>query len=258
LTLREPDLIRLSALPLFRGVSAGVLHELGTGAFLQRFPSGTTLLREGDLTDFLYVLFDGTVELQAAWRDRETTLAMLKPTSTFVLASAVLDTPTLMTARTIERSEILMLSGEGLRAAMKTDGVLAVAVAEELAGCYLGVVRTVKNQKLRSGIERLANFLLAQSRRAGEDRFMLPFDKRLLASLLGMTPETLSRSLVALTRYHVEVRGPEVILNRPQVLERLARPSPLIDNHMPPPDQPFGKGERERWPHLAALGLDPG
>jgi len=246
--MRDTDLDRVKALPLFAGVSPDVFRRLTGGAFLQRFPAGTTLLLEGDRVDFLYVLLDGTVELQGAWRDRETTLAVLRPVSTFILAAVVLDADGLMSARTLERSEILMLSGEVIRRTMKEDSDFAFAVSQELAGCYRGLVRSIKNQKLRGGVERLANYLITQRiRQGGEDTITLQYEKRVLAALLGMTPENLSRAFASLGSHGVTVRGPTVTFTRLDALERLARPSLLIDNHMPPQDRITSKGESERW-----------
>jgi len=246
--MRERDIARASELPLFEATSPRTLSEIIGGAFLQRFPAGTTLLSEGDPVDFLYVLFEGRVELQGAWKDRESTLALLQPVSTFALAATVLDAPALMSVRTIERSEILMLPGEALRRALKVDAGLGLAVAQEMAGCYRGVVRAIKNQKLRGGVERVANYLWSRRvRDGGADRITLPYEKRLIASLLDMTPETLSRAFLALSKYGVEVHGQEVTFSKPQALERLARPTPLIDNHMPPQERAVGKSELERW-----------
>ena len=39
---------------------------------------------------------------------------------------------------------------------------------------------------------------------------------------------------------------------RPVVLERLAKPTPLIDNHQPVTGALTGKAERERWPVASA------
>ena len=162
MTMRESDLDRVKALPLFSRASPEVFRDVTGGAFLQRFPAGTTLLMEGDTVDFLYVLLDGMVELQGSWKEKETTLALLRPVSTFILAAVVLDADALMSARTLERSEILMLSGEALRRVMRQDADFSFAVAQELSGCYRGLVRAVKNQKLRGGAERLANYLVTQ------------------------------------------------------------------------------------------------
>jgi CRP/FNR family transcriptional activator FtrB len=248
MTMRASDLDRVKALPLFARSSPEVFRDVTAGAFLQRFPAGTTLLMEGDTVDFLYVLLDGAVELQGSWKEKETTLALLRPISTFILAAVVLDADALMSARTLERSEILMLSGEALRRTMRQDAEFSFAVAQELAGCYRGLVRSVKNQKLRGGVERLANYLITQRVRQGmRDPIVLPHEKRVLASLLGMSPENLSRAFASLSSYGVVVHGAEVSLGRPEALERLARPHPLIDNHMPPPAATVGKAESERW-----------
>ena len=247
--MREVELQRVRALPLFSGGSDDTFRRVSAGAFLQRFPAGTTLLLEGDPVDFLYVLLEGIVELEGTWNDKATTLAILKPVSTFVLASVVLEADGLMSARTLERSHILMLSGQAIRRAMAEDAAFAMVVAEELAGCYRGLVRAIKNQKLRGGLERLANYIITQRLRSGGDAtFTLPHEKRVLASLLGMTPENLSRAFAALADYGVEVNGPQVTISRPVVLERLAKPDPLIDNHQPVTAAPVGKAQRERWP----------
>jgi CRP/FNR family transcriptional activator FtrB len=247
--MKPGDLERVRALPFLSGCSDETFRTITAGAYLQRFPAGTTLLLEGDHVDFLYVLLDGLVELEGTWNDKETTLAVLRPVSTFIMAAVVLDADSLMSARTIERSDILMLSGDALRRQMKRDPALACAVAEELAGCYRGLVRTLKNQKLRGGAERLANYLITQRhKQGGEPTFTLPHEKRVLASLLGMTPENLSRAFATLADYGVEVAGPQVTIARPVVLDRLAKPTPLIDNHQPMTPGLTGKAQRERWP----------
>jgi CRP/FNR family transcriptional activator FtrB len=61
----------------------------------------------------------------------------------------------------------------------------------------------------------------------------LPHEKRVLASLLGMTPENLSRAFSTLQRYGVGVHGAQVTLASAPALRALAKPDPLIDNHAP-------------------------
>jgi CRP/FNR family transcriptional activator FtrB len=57
---------------------------------------------------------------------------------------------------------------------------------------------------------------------------MLPYDKRLLASRLGMTPEHLSRAFASLRRHGVNTgHGRIVILNNPAALTAFARQDPI-------------------------------
>ena len=232
--MRAGDLERVKSLPLFQDAAPETFRVAMAGAHVQRFPAHTTLLLEGDAVDFLYVLLDGQVELHGTWNDRETVLAILRPVSTFILAAVVLDADALMSARTLERCELLMIPGDAIRTAMRLDTRFAQAVSRDLAGGYRGLVRTIKNHKLRGGVERLANFLLAlrASDNSG-DKVLLHFEKRILASLLGMTPENLSRAFAALQDHGVSVEGSLVRIARPAALEALAKPDPLIDNHAP-------------------------
>lgn len=252
--IRTVDLERVKALPLFAATSDDLFRDVLGGAFLQRFPAGTTLLTEGDPVDFLYVLLEGTVELEGTWNDKATTLAVLKPVSAFILAAVVLDSNGLMSAHTLDASQILMVSGEALRRAMQKDASFCFTVAQELAGCYRGVVRALKNQKLRGGLERLANYLISQQAHQGAGpTFTLPHEKRVLASLLGMTPENLSRAFASLGDYGVTVNGPVVTIGRPNVLQRLAKPDPLIDHSASISGGPVSAAELERSASAEAL-----
>jgi CRP/FNR family transcriptional activator FtrB len=246
--VRASDIERVKTLPLFADAGQDTLRVVMAGAHLQRFPIGTTLLLEGDPVDFLYVLLDGQIELHGTWNDRETVMAILRPVSTFILAAVVLDADALMSARTLERSEVLMMPGDAIRTAMRLDTRFATAVARDLAGGYRGLVRTVKNHKLRNSTERLANYLLAM-RAADESGAVvrLHHEKRVLASLLGMTPENLSRAFAALQARGVNVQGAIVTLSNVAALEALAKPDPLIDNHAPRSGDIIADADAEIW-----------
>lgn len=247
--MRPGDSERVRALPIFAGLDDRSYASITGSAFLQRFPANTQLLMEGDPVDFLYVLLDGQVELSGTWNDKETVLSILRPVSSFILAAVVLDAEALMGARVLERSDILMIPGAAIRARMAEDAAFAIAVCRELSGCYRGLVRTIKNQKLRSGVERLANYLLQLHARSGEaDVFELPHEKRVLASLLGMAPENLSRAFQTLKPYGVQVNGAEVRLTLLADLRRLAKPDPLIEK----PADRHGKALAEFEAELAA------
>jgi CRP/FNR family transcriptional activator FtrB len=61
----------------------------------------------------------------------------------------------------------------------------------------------------------------------------LIFDKRTVASHLGMTPERLSRNLALLARHGVRSSGRDIEIEHALALERFAKPNPLIDDSIP-------------------------
>jgi len=227
--MRSDDAPELRTLALFRGMEDEAFEALVRGAYVQTFPPQVQLVTEGDPADFLHVVLAGAVELFASWNGRETTMATLHPVSTFILAATVRDRPYLMSARTLEKARVALIPSEDMRAVFDRDGAFARAVVVELAGCYRSTIKAAKDLKLRSAVERLANYLLRHHHRAGGP-FDLPIEKRRLASYLGMTPENLSRAFNTLAAYHVRVDGARVTLDDVAALERLAKPTQLIDD----------------------------
>jgi len=57
----------------------------------------------------------------------------------------------------------------------------------------------------------------------------LKFNKRILASRLGMAPENLSRNLAYLERYGVKSEGRGIQIEDLQSLQEFAKPNALID-----------------------------
>ncbi|MDP2409325.1 MAG: cyclic nucleotide-binding domain-containing protein [Pseudolabrys sp.] len=224
----ESDLVR--ALPLFENVSEKHFDELMSTAFLQRFPRGVTLIREGDLPDFLHIVVEGTVELFASHDSHETALDILEPVTTFILAAVIRDDVYLKSARTLTPAQILMIPAPAVRNAFDRDAAFARALVNELAVRYRCVVRSLKNEKLRNSAERLANWLLQEEAHQGNNRRVsLEIDKRTLASRLGMTPENLSRNLAQLSKHGVSKSGADLAIDDIAALRQFAKPNSLID-----------------------------
>lgn len=216
-------------LHLFEAMAADHFAELMRGAFVQTFPPQVELITEGDPSDFLHVALSGSVDLFAAWNGRETSMATVRPVSTFILAATIRDAPYLMSARTLEKSRIALIPSKEVRAIFDADGGFARAIVVELAQCYRSVVKAQKDLKLRTSTERVANYLL-RARADGGGEFDLDFEKRRLASVLGMTPEHLSRAFKGLQSHGVTVQGSRIRIADRTKLERYARPNPLIDD----------------------------
>lgn len=231
--MRSNDIALVRELDLFAEMAETSFDELVQAAFLQRFPPQVQLVTEGEPADFLYIVVEGAVELFATGASRETSIQIVRPVATFILAAALRDAVYLMSARTIENCQILMIPSENVRSVFASDAVFARAVVRELSGRYRDVIKSLKNHKLRNAVERLANALICfDSEQGARGRVELQIDKRTLAALLGMTPENLSRAFATLKPYGVEVNGREIRLTRMDDLRKLAKPTPLIDDPM--------------------------
>ncbi|WP_299500818.1 helix-turn-helix domain-containing protein [uncultured Roseobacter sp.] len=229
--MRKNDLPEIRSLPLFAEIQDNSFEALIRGAYVQNFPPRVELITEGDHSDFLHVVIAGSVELFGTWNGRQTTMAIVRPISTFILAATVKDAPYLMSARTMEKSRLVLIPSMDVRDVFETDSEFARAVVTELAQCYRAVIKNTKDLKLRTSLERLANYLLRQQIRTGSNEFELKMEKRRLASFLGMTSENLSRAFKGLEPYGVEVSGNQIAIKDLDDLTGFAKPDKLIDNY---------------------------
>src|SRR5581483_10452033 len=229
--MRAADAKLVRSLPLFAGMQDAQFAALIEAGYLQRFPHRVELLHEGERPTFLHVLVEGAVEFFSANGGRETTLSFLTPPGAFILAAVVLDLPYLKSARALESSTVVLIPAEAVRDGFDADPAFARAVVTELAMRYRGVVKDLKNQRLRTSLERLANWVLTHDAKLGAPgTFRLPIEKRALASLLGPRPENLSRALAELGTLGVKVDGATLTIVDRATLTAFAKPNPLIDD----------------------------
>lgn len=219
-------------LNLFSQLSDDNFAALMRGAYVQNFPAQIELITEGEPSDFFHIVISGSVDLFSQWNGKETSMATVRPVSTFILAATIKDAPYLMSARTLEKSRIALIPSQDVRAVFDADSNFARAIVTELAQCYRSVIKAQKDLKLRTSLERLANYLLRQQKHTGGSTvFDLDFEKRRLASVLGMTPENLSRAFKSLQPYGVTVNGTRISIANQADLETFAKPNPLIDDY---------------------------
>lgn len=227
--MRSEEKPEIASLPLFCEMNEAERERIFSASFLQVFPPQLTLFEQGQKADFLYVLVDGLIELFASGAGRDTTMRIIEPVSSFILAAAITDMPYLMSARTLSSSRILLIPAALMRDVVGKDHALMEATMRELALAYRDLVLALADMKLRQSAERLGNLLLQQERRQGvPGKVQFRTEKRLLASLLGMTPENLSRAFAVLAQHGVRANGATATITDRAALECFARPNLVV------------------------------
>jgi CRP/FNR family transcriptional activator FtrB len=225
--VRPSEVPSIRALPLFQQMSEQSFADMMAQSMLQRFPARADLINEGDLPDFLYIVVEGAVDLYATRDGEETTIDIVYPASSFILAAVMRDEAYLKSARTLAPSQILMIPSQVVRDSFNRDPAFARGIVHELAARYRAVTRVLKNDRMRSSTERLGNWLLSMAQRSGSNEFELPLEKRKLASFLGMTPESYSRSIAVLEKHGVRSHGSRIVIADPAGLAEFAKPTAI-------------------------------
>lgn len=202
----------IKSLPLFRSLPDDKLLHVVEEAQILRQPAGTTLFRQGEMADFLYVVLDGQVGLAGVDNHGEETIVeIVECGSAFIEAAVLMDLPYLMTAQVLVPSRILLLPAARLRRDLLNIPELAVGMLNSVSMHFRTMVREIKELKLKTANQRLGSYMLSLTDKTeGGAIFRLPHNKGLVAARVGVRRETLSRLFTSLRGHGVVVDGPMV------------------------------------------------
>ena len=217
-----------------RSVPPATLDMLAKHAVLHRMPIGSTLFEQAETPSFALLLVAGRVELLGV-RSTEETLVEIVEAPDFLLPAAVLSgQPYLLRARVLDEVRIVMIQAEAFRDAVTSDHALCLAVLACQATQFRRQTMHAKNLHLRSAEERVGCYLLKLLEgRTTNTSVRLPIEKRLIASQLGMTRETFSRTLPVMIRHGLRVEGDVVHADDISAARLRFHLDPLVDGNEP-------------------------
>jgi CRP/FNR family transcriptional activator FtrB len=206
----EPTELR--AIPLFAQVAENDLAELAAAASERRYSARARFIRDGGQCHALHVIMEGTAEVFSGSADEEAeaVIEIAQPGAVLLLTSVMTGCAYAASARTLSPARIVTIPATAIRELFDRDGAFARALVGELSRTSCRMLAELRSLKTRTSTERLLNWLLSAAQSNGSHHLKLPFGKRTLASLLGMTPECLSRSFRSLAKQGIVVRGRDV------------------------------------------------
>ena len=205
--MQDPVAVVLGRTYALQTVGLDTLDRLSCGAFLQPFPADIVIQQQDVRPDFLHVLISGSVELVREEGEIKATIGVLAAGSLFIAADVVADSPTLSSVVTLGSSVIAFIPASRVRDALATDPQFGLAVLRVMASDVQGRDRDLSEMKALTAGQRLGRWVLREQGRTGLPRFQIPYPKRVLAALLGMSPENLSRSATGLAAQGARFTG---------------------------------------------------
>lgn len=183
-------------------------------AEVRHLETGDRLCEQGAPADTLLVVREGYVKTYVPGRSRkdEQAIDIVGPGAVLgeVAATGVGVHP--VSAVALDSVIVLAVPGDALNAALARNYDVVLSLMGSLSGGLRGLLSQVTELKMKSTAERLAMFLVQLSpEEEGAARIPLPYSKRVVAEKLGMTPETLSRSLAKLGPVGVSSCGRDMI-----------------------------------------------
>ena len=201
----------LSATEPYNGLSEAALAELAASACRVHVQAGECLIRTGDAARGLYLVESGALKLALpSMNGNEKVLELLIAGRSFGHAELFAGGVFNYYVEALTETWLLLLPARSIMTLVDRDTEFAYTMLMCLGRQFHSLVRDVRLLSTSSAQQRLLLFLVNRIADvpSGEASVDLLVKKSVLASRLGVTPETLSRSLASLVEDGlVSVRG---------------------------------------------------
>ena len=178
----------------FSGLDPDLIDQLASIAAFKRYEAGEIIFEEGDPGLGFHLVDQGRVKIFKSSPDgREQLLHIFGPGEPFGEVAIFLGRGYPARAQAMIESRTVFFPREALRNLVAKNPDLAFGLMAVLSQRLVRFAGLLESITLKEVPARLAAFLLSSSE--GRDQVELTVTKGQLASLLGATPETISRSL---------------------------------------------------------------
>jgi CRP-like cAMP-binding protein len=214
---------------LFEGLPEDALTTLLSIAREASHPKRAVLFRQGDPCGGFYVLLEGIVRLFKSSADgREHVVEVIRAGQSFAEAAVFAGTPCPVTAETLEPSRLLFFPKDPYRAVLEARPEVLFGLIASLSIRMHQLVAKVERLTLCDARQRVAGFL-SDVLSSTAPPHLLDVSKATLAAQLGLTPETLSRTLAVLqAEGMIAMEGRRFQVADPAALSALARGEALL------------------------------
>jgi CRP-like cAMP-binding protein len=193
---------------------------------VQTFPAGVELFRQDEPADMIYFIRSGAVKLVWSSANGDESIVGIRWSGWLLGAAAhIARAVNPATAITLVHSTVEAIPGATFSHLLQSDYNFAQLVHESHSVEILESLRIVGELSCLSARSRLKSFLwrlissLGENIRLGDGRLRLPLKHKEIASIIGISPEHLSRLLKGLAVEHaIDLEDRWIIVQYPEKL----------------------------------------
>jgi len=144
----------LSKITLFQGLQEADLRELTSRAEVRAVPAETTIIREGERADSLFLILKGKVKVFLKDPTGKKLVVDVRYAGQYVGEMVLDDKPRSASVRTVERSELAVVSRDDFKAFLLKHPEVALQVIRNLIRLTRGQnVKTVQDVRSRAELQ---------------------------------------------------------------------------------------------------------
>jgi CRP/FNR family transcriptional regulator, dissimilatory nitrate respiration regulator len=206
---------RLSEFYMFSELQPTQIEHLANGTRSIDVPRGNILFNRGDRAHGFYLLLDGQIKLGViSPQGDEKVIGLIQPGQSFGEAVLFLERSFPIYAQATLDSKVLLITRDAIFEILDNDVTVVRRMLAGISARNRQLVNDIESISLQNCTQRLIGYLLQISTDSpNPGRVQLPANKLTIASMLNITPETLSRVMLRLQNARlIEVNGKEIVI----------------------------------------------
>jgi CRP-like cAMP-binding protein len=222
--LSVEDLDFVCSCEIFAEICRKSLCEFLIDSAVHEFPRNSLMFMQGDPARRFYLILEGWVKVFRETQDgHETVMHVFSPGETFAEAAIFEAEGYPACASACVDTRVLGIPAESFKARLMENRALFEHFISSVNKKLLILTQQLEQFSARSATERLAGFLCDLCPSETESTVMrLPLEKAVIAAMLGMQPETFSRSISKLRAHGVEIDGDLIFVDDISALRDLS------------------------------------
>jgi len=207
----------LKTISFFSGLSDSEIEKIEKSAVVKETKKGELLFLHGEETSSFFVIIDGWVKASRTAPDGSESIISLFTKGNFFGENTIAsDGIALFTAETLSKTILIEIPTSALKSIIKSNPNSVSSMLKSLTNQIDLLRDRVEHLCVMTASQRLGCFLFnlyTTQKKFDNSSIFLPYDKNVIASYLGIKPETFSRSLNKLKAENlISINGDEVHL----------------------------------------------
>ena len=197
----SPEMINFETFEIFKNCDSQFFTSLNVAAKVKSYEKGKLLVLHEDHAEHFFIIQSGWVKLFRETLDGTQSIVDVLPAGhIFGETSIFQDDKYPYTVEVIETAQIISFPLSLLKTEIESNNKLALSMLGAMTRYRRQQDQEIEHRTIQSAPQRIGCFLLrlADQDETGPVTIHLPYDKSLVASRLGMQPETFSRALLKL------------------------------------------------------------
>lgn len=227
--MKSDDYEKIRSTSLFSGLSDEVLRKILGNESPRTHPKGSVIFLQGEDASHFYVILEGWVKLYRLMPSGdEAILHVFTERETFAEAAMFNGHKYPATAEAVSETRLVAINSNLFTKILQESPQIAMLMLASTSEHLKHLVTEIEQIKGRNSTQRLAYFLFKMCPKDQQSAVIhLPYEKSLIASRLGIQPESLSRTLNNLRDYGVNCVKDQVIVSNVSRLRSLAQDSSI-------------------------------